>query len=405
MLQLPGHHTQGKVMKVILAADAIVAPLTGIGRYAFELAQRLPEHPLIEQMRFFSYGRWLDQNDLARLAEARPRPAAAPAAPRPTLRSRLAGNRLAVRVYQALTPQLFGWRLRNEAGSLFHSPNYFLPPFPGRSVATIHDLSHVCLPQFHPAARVQYMNRALPDTLRRADFLITDAESVRREVIRHFDWPADRIAAVPLGVAPVFHPRQATDLGPVLHRYGLTGGGYTLCVGTIEPRKNLERLLCAYEALPAAMRQRWPLVLAGARGWQSEAIHDRIGKGAAAGWVRYLEYVSQDDLPFLYAGARLFAYPSLYEGFGLPPLEAMASGVPVVTSNVSSLPEVVGAAALMVDPLDVSALSAALARGLEDDGWRVSAAALGLARASALSWAACVDNTVAIYAKIFKQCR
>jgi alpha-1,3-rhamnosyl/mannosyltransferase len=247
------------------------------------------------------------------------------------------------------------------------------------------------------------MNRALPDTLRRADFLITDAESVRQEVIRHFDWPADRIQAVPLGVSNVFYPRQAQDVDPVLQPYGLLTGCYTLCVGTVEPRKNLTRLLCAYELLPIALRQRWPLVLAGARGWQSGEIHDRIGKGVACGWVRYLEYVPQEDLPFLYAGARLFAYPSLYEGFGLPPLEAMASGVPVVTSDVSSLPEVVGDAALMVNPLDVGALSAALSRGLEDEIWRASGVRLGLERAARLTWAKCIDKTVTIYGEILRK--
>ena len=337
---------------------------------------------------------------MSRLAQGRPKTAGAAVAPGPDLRSRLAGNRLAVQLYQALTPPLFGWRLRHESNSLFHSPNYFLPPFPGRSVATIHDLSHVSFPQFHPTARVDYLKRALPDTLRRANFLITDAESVRLEVIHHFGWPADRIAAVPLGVDPVFRPRSATDLSPVLCRYGLSAGGYTLCVGTIEPRKNLARLLSAYESLPVPIRNRWPLVLVGARGWRSESIHDRIEKAASAGWVRYLDFVAQNDLPFLYAGAHLFAYPSLYEGFGLPPLEAMASGVPVVTSNVSSMPEVVGAAAMMVDPNDVSALSAALALGLEDERWRLSATALGLERASALSWGECVDKTVSIYEKV-----
>lgn len=386
-------------MQVILASDAIQTPLTGIGRYAYELARGLPEHPLVEQLRLFSFGRWREVADLVRMDDT-PRGADQSLA-RPTgLRHRLAGSRLAVRLYQAVTPSFFGWRLRNESDALFHSPNYFLPPFPGRSVATIHDLSHICLPHFHPAARVEYLNRALPATFRQADFLITDAESVRQEVMHHFDWPADRIAAIPLGVAPIFHPRNAVDLLPVLQFYDLTAGGYTLFVGTIEPRKNLERLISAYESLPINLRRRWPLVLAGAHGWQSGAIHERIERAAASGWLRYLEFVVQDDLPALYAGARLFAYPSLYEGFGLPPLEAMASGVPVVTSNVSSLPEVVGNSALTVDPQDVSALSDALSRGLEDDVWRKSAVSSGLERASLLTWASCVANTVAVYEKI-----
>lgn len=384
-------------MDVILSVDAIRSPITGIGRYALELAQRLPQHPLIGRTRFFWFGRWLDADALAQMAA----PAAAAAATaRTDLRSRLAGNPLAVRAYQALSQPLYGWRLRHESAALFHSPSYVLPPFPGRTVATLHDLSHVIYPQFHPAARVGYMNRALPDTLKRADFLITDAQSVRQEVIAHFGWPAERIAAIPLGVSADFRPRPALQLQSVLHRYGLQPGGYTLYVGTLEPRKNLLRLLQAYETLTPALRQRWPLVLAGSRGWHSQAIHAHLGKAVAAGWARYLDYVAQDELPLLYAGARLFAYPSLYEGFGLPPLEAMASGVPVVTSNVSSLPEVVGAAALQVDPGDVAALAAALQRGLEDDTWRASATELGLQRAAALSWRACVDKTIAVYQQL-----
>jgi glycosyltransferase involved in cell wall biosynthesis len=390
-------------MDVILGVDAITPPLTGIGRYAFELATRLPRQPVIESVRYFSFGRWKDGIDFDSVNSATELSREATIQPKLNIRRVLAGSSLVLKAYSLLTPSVYRWRLRGERNSLFHSPNYFLPPFPGKSVATIHDLSHFLFPQFHPAARIEYMERALPETLRRADFLITDAESVRAEVIQHFGWSPDRIAAVPLGVDTNFHPRTAEDLMPVLQRYGLHLTDYTLCVGTIEPRKNLDRLLTAYEALPATLRQRCPLVLVGSRGWLSEVIFHRIAKGTAADWVRYLNFVEQKDLPFLYAGARLFAYPSLYEGFGLPPLEAMASGIPVVTSNVSSLPEVVGEAAILVDPKDEVALSRALRRGLEDEEWRVAAIVLGLRRASILRWEQCIDQTVSIYKKILAQ--
>jgi alpha-1,3-rhamnosyl/mannosyltransferase len=387
-------------LEVILAVDAVRTPITGIGRYAIELAQRLSGHPQVADARFFWFGRWLTVHDLARLTK----PLVAADAPASLdLRSRLAGNRLAVRVYQALSKPVYKWRLRHESRALFHSPSYVLPPFPGRTVATIHDLSHALYPQFHPVTRVSYMNRALPETLRRADHLITDAESVRQEVIDHYGWPAERITAIPLGVDADFRPRATAQLVPVLQRYGLQPGAYTLYVGTIEPRKNLLGLLDAYERLPQALRQRWPLVLAGSRGWHSAAIHDRMSKAVSAGWARYLDFVAQADLPFLYAGARLFAYPSFYEGFGLPPLEAMASGVPVITSNVSSLPEVVGAAALLVSPHDVLALSEGLKQGLEDDGWRASAMAVGLQRAAQLNWSACVDTTIVVYQNVLQK--
>lgn len=378
-------------LDLILAVDSITPPLTGIGRYAFELSQGLANHPQIERLRCFSMGRWV----------APPDPAAWGANSAVTggahLRRALAGSRLAVRVYHALEPRLASWCLRHEQAALYHSPNYFLPPFPGRAIATVHDLSHALFPQFHPAARVDYINRAFPQTLKRADHLITDAESVRQEVIERYGWPADRITAVPLGVDPSFQPRLADAVQPLLARVGLRHNSYSLFVGTIEPRKNLDRLLTAYESLPPSLRGDVPLVIAGARGWQSAPIHARMARAEAAGWLRYLSYLPQTELPLLFAGARLFAYPSLYEGFGLPVLEAMASGVPVLTSNRSSLPEVVGDTAQLVDPESVDEIAAALAQVLQDDAWLERAGVAALARSSQFNWRRCVDQTVAVY--------
>lgn len=385
-------------MRIILAADAIHSPLTGIGRYALELARHLRQAPEVEQLDFFAFGRWPQWEQLL-AAEHAPTQMPEARATRHTLRSVLAANSYAVRAYQTLSPSWYSWRLRDRADALFHSPNYFLPPHPGLKVATIHDLSHVWYPQFHPKARVEYLNRALPETLRRADFLITDAESVRQEVIEHFGWPADRITAVPLGVAQVYHPRPAHELLEPLQRWGLTVNGYCLYVGTVEPRKNLSVLLQAYEALPQAVRHRWPLVIAGGRGWNSDAIHDRMGRAATQGWLRYLGYVPQSQLPVLYAGARLFVYPSLYEGFGLPPLEAMASGVPVVCSGLSSLPEVVGDAGRCANPLDVEEWLQAIEQGLTDTKWQVQATEGGQMQATQFTWKTSANYTIGIYRK------
>lgn len=380
---------------LILGADSISAPLTGIGRYAFELARGLPQHPALARVRYFSLGRWvalapLLQADAATTEQAQAR----------TLRSVLAGNRAAVQAFRLLMPTLQRLRLRSEQGAIYHSPNFFLPPFPGRTVTTVHDLSHHIYPQFHPAARVDYMQRMLPASLQRASHVITVSESARQDLITHFGHPPERITAIPLGANPAFRPHSAAELAPVLARLGLQAQGYSLCVGTIEPRKNIDRLLDAYEALPEALRARYPLVMAGSPGWRSEHTHARMARAASAGWLHYLRYVPQADLPALYAGARLFAYPSLYEGFGLPVLEAMASGVPVVTSNVSSLPEVVGDVALSIPPEDTDALMAALARGLQDDLWRAQAGSAGLERAHQFTWARCIDSTVQVYAQL-----
>lgn len=380
-------------LKVILSVDLVTPPITGIARYALELAQNLINQPKLETLRYFYFGRWLNQEQLNTLAQV----GSGIQSSRKTWRNKLAGNRMAVHAYSKIMPIWSGLQLRHEHDSIFHSPNYFLPPFPGRSIATVHDLSHVWYPQFHPAARRELLERELPHTFKRADFIITDAESVRKEIISYFGWPKEKIAAIPLGVDTCYHPRIEAQLFTPLSLWNLSPGKYSLYVGTIEPRKNLMRLITAYEMLPERLRREWPLVLAGSRGWQSNEIHQKIKQASNAGWLRYLDYVPQSALPALYAGARLFTFPSLYEGFGLPPLEAMASGIPVITANTSSLPEVVGNAALIVQPEDTDAIYTALCQALEDEKWRENAVRAGLVRAAQLTWEMCAFKTMQVY--------
>ncbi len=218
-------------MDLILAVDAITRPLTGIARYAFELATTLPGHSQIDSIRYYSLGRWVNLQSLQSLASVDAD------TPQGGLRTALAKNRVAVKFFQEVMPKVSRWRLRDEGSALFHSPNYFLPPFAGRSVATVHDLSYVRHPQFHPAARVAYMHHAFPESLRIADHLITDTEVIRQEVIEYFGWSPDRITVVPLGVDPEFHPRHPDDLRPLLQAVGLNPGNYTLCVSTLNPER------------------------------------------------------------------------------------------------------------------------------------------------------------------------
>jgi len=386
---------------LILGADSIRAPLTGIGRYALELARRVPAAPAIARVRFYGLGQWLEAAALE--AADAPRNGSVN---EHSLRSMLAGNPQAVRVFATLMPWVQRWQLRQlqpqspEGATLFHSPNFFLPPLRTRAVVTVHDVSHCIYPQFHPPARIDYMQRMLPKSLARADHVITVSESARQDAIAHLGLSPEQVTAIALGVSPHMHPRSAQEMAPVLARWGLAEQGYTLFVGTIEPRKNVDRLLAAYAMLPEALRSRFPLVLAGSSGWRSQTTHAQMERAAQAGWLRYLRFVSQADLPALYAGAALFAYPSLYEGFGLPVLEAMASGVPVVTSRVSSLPEVVGDAALLIEPHDEQTLAQALAQGLQDTSWRTLARTRGLARAAHFHWQRCAQETIAVYTQV-----
>ena len=378
-------------MKILFATDLIRFPLTGIGRYALELARRLPDRPEIEAVRFFDGLRFV----------TRPRmPPPGGAGATAVLRGWALRSEWVVAAYRRLTPAWRRMMLRRHGDHLYHSPGYFLPPFPGPKVATFHDLSHVRWPQCHPPGRVRFMAKEIPLTLRRADHLVTVSDFSRREIVACYGWPAERISVTPLAAAPSYHPRPREALLSRLTSLGLQPGGYVLCVATLEPRKNLDTLVTAYEGLPRALRQRFPLVLAGDRGWESGALHARIRRCQRQGWLRYLGYVPQDILPFLYAGARVFAYPSRYEGFGLPVLEAMASGVPVVCSNTASLPEVAGEAALMHAPDEVATLREHLRRALEDEDWRKVARRRGLTRARRFSWERTVAETVQVYRQV-----
>lgn len=385
-------------LDVILAADSLRPPLTGIGRYTYELAARLAHHKDIARLRYFSMGRWLT-NPLADLDERRSG-SKQHSPDRPSLRTIVAGNRAAVWVYQALTPTLYGLLLRGNKSSIYHSPNFIVPPFKGAVVSTVHDLSHIVHPQFHPQARVDFMNLAFDVSMKRTDHVITDSETVRTEFLNRFNWAPERVSAIALGVDPEYHPRSADELHAVLAQWGLRFQGYVLYVGSIEPRKNLERLLKAYATLPLTIRREHPLVMAGSRGWHSDQIHKQMEIARTEGWVHYLSFVSQAHLPLLYAGAALFAYPSLYEGFGLPIAEAMASGVPVITSSISCMPEVAGGAARLVNPLDVEDVATALRECLDSRSWRNEARQRGLARATNFSWNECAQRTVGVYASL-----
>jgi alpha-1,3-rhamnosyl/mannosyltransferase len=379
-------------MKLVLSVEPVRFPLTGIGRYTYELALRLQQNPEITDLQFFAGRRFL--------------PALPTAADESGsgygLKRAVQKNFLAIEAYRLLMPMLRKRALRGHGDFLYHSPNYYLPPFPGRSVATFHDLSPFTWAHCHAPQLARYLQKELRTTLVRADALITDSEYTRRELAEYFSWPIERIYTVPLASSADFHPRSPESLRDTLARHGLEAGGYSLFVGTIEPRKNIDTLLDAYSRLPMAVRTRWPLILTGYHGWRNDAIHARLETARREGWARYLGFVPSEDLPLLFAGARLFAFPSLYEGFGLPVLEAMSSGVPVVCSNSSSLPEVAGNAALMCEPMDVVTLTAHLQQGLEDETWRRMAVEQGMRHAAGFSWERCAQETMQVYHKVLQ---
>ncbi|WP_114227132.1 MULTISPECIES: glycosyltransferase family 4 protein [Sphingomonas] len=363
-------------MKVALWGDSLQPHLTGIGRYTLELLRGLPDDPRIESVALWAREQLVAEPERLLSQKGLPRP------PKYLRRWR----------------RWRDWRdWRALEGRLFHGPNYFLPRRVERGVVTVHDLSVIRFPETHSAERLRHFARDLLPSLERAVHVITDTETVRQEVIAEFGLAADKVSAVHLGVGRNFRPRAADDLAAVLAPFGLTPGAYGLSVSTLEPRKRIAELIAAWRLLPAATRARTPLVLVGAKGWQDESLLASIERGAAEGWLRPLGYVPEAALPELYAGARLFIYPSIYEGFGLPPLEAMASAVPVVVAGRSCLPEVCGDAAFYVDPDDLDGFAVTLGQALEDESQRCRNVTRGLARAAAFRWERCISKTVDVY--------
>ena len=299
-------------------------------------------------------------------------------------------------------PLTLSAELRRRPVDLLHV-QYTAPPLaPCPVVATVHDLSFEHIPEtFKLRSRVQ-LRVTVRATVRRAAHVIAPSEFTRRDLIETYKLDPARVTAIPLAVSPrLRRVEDAEGVARVRGRYGIAAE-YVLAVGSIQPRKNLARLLRAYSALRRARgRSNLPqLVLVGKKAWLYGETLRAVEAEGLAGSVVLTGYVPEADLPALYSGALCFAYPSFYEGFGLPPLEAMSCGAPVLTGSLTSLPEVVGDAALTVDPFDVEALADALGRLIDDDALRASLRERGLQRARDFDWRDTARMTLLTYGRV-----
>jgi glycosyltransferase involved in cell wall biosynthesis len=275
---------------------------------------------------------------------------------------------------------------------------------PCPTVVTVFDLSYLLFPNAFKAMNRLYLRWLVGLSARRARQVIVISESTRQDVIARLHVPAERVRTIPCGVDSSFRPLPAADVDAFRREKGLPQR-FILFIGTIEPRKNVGRLAEAFaDLVMSAPRETADLhlVIAGGIGWMFDAILARIQDLPMRDRIHLPGYVPEEEKPLWYNAATCFCYPSLYEGFGLPPLEAMACGVPVIASDVSSLPEVVGDAGIMVPPTDTDALTDALHRVLFDAALRAELAQRGLARASRFSWAEAARQTVATYRLAWK---
>jgi glycosyltransferase involved in cell wall biosynthesis len=280
---------------------------------------------------------------------------------------------------------------------VLHSPHYTMPlRHSARSVVTFHDLTFVLYPELHQLAKRLFFPAMMRWTARHAQRIIAVSESTRVDLVRTLGVSPERVTTVLSAADADYRPTAPARVAEVCARYGIRAGEYLLYVGVLEPRKCIDQLVEAFGRIaPAANGLQ--LVIAGKRGWMYDQIFAQVAALGLEERVRFPGYVPRADLPGLYSGARAFVYPSRYEGFGLPVLEAMSCGTPVVTTNVSSLPEVAGDGALLVDPGDVTGLTAALARVVHDASLRRELSCRGQIRAANFSWERCAKDTVRVY--------
>ncbi|POA22773.1 glycosyltransferase family 1 protein [Pseudomonas sp. FW300-N1A1] len=370
-------------MQIALNARILQAPRTGIGHYLAELVNALGHQPGVELSLFHGWG-WS-----ANLPEA-----AMPGYSRisPVLRQ-IPG------AYQArrwLEQRRFD-QGRARTIDLYHEPSLWPLAFKGPTIVTLHDLTHVHYPLTQPAARLKEIERRLEQGVKQASLILTDSQFIADEAQAYFGLGPERFVVAPLGMAARFHPRSDESLQPVLQAHGVEPRGYFLCVGTLEPRKNLTLALRAHAELPEPVRQQFPLLVVGMAGWKAQQLNDELRKGLASGHVCLLGYLPDEQVAQLMAGARALIFPSIYEGFGLPVLEAMASGTPVILTRRSAMPEVAGAAGNYFEPEDLHDLCNVMTRLVDDQThWQVCREA-GLQQAKLFSWDRCATLTARAY--------
>lgn len=293
---------------------------------------------------------------------------------------------------RALRDKYIGYRITQKARktaqqpNLYWEPNYALVTKKIPAWATIYDHSYQHHPAFHPAERLKWLTTQVPKTLATAQGIFTISEFSRQEIHQHYNYPLDKIQLVPPGLEPAFNKKYSQQEQQTFTQRHNLPNSYLLSVATLEPRKNLNGLLDAYTQLDTSIQQQYPLVIVGAKGWEASHFYKRLQQLHKQGRVQLLGYLPQQEMPLLYAAAKMLIYPSLYEGFGMPVLEAMAQQTPVITSNCSSLPEVAQGAACLVDPHDTAALAQTITELLNNPVLQQQLIQKGLQRSQQYSW-------------------
>lgn len=363
--------------RIIIDGEVLILPhFSGVGHYTLEMVRAIDRQ--LEHQSYFTasllvHFRHIDKAKLFNFKNIK-------IIPSPF--SLRISNGLKIRAKQPPLDLLFG-------NGVYLFPNFTTWPLArAKSVPFIYDISYEIYPQFAEPRNQKFLSTLVKKASARADHVVTISKSAKKEICDYYHLESKKVGVYyPAVDTKIYHPKSSEDVRAARFKYGLPGQ-YVLFVGNIEPRKNLKNILLAYEQLPIKLQEDYPLVLVGAKGWRDGEIFTIISRLKKNGSKVILpsQYVSDEDLPCVYSGATVFIYPSIYEGFGIPPIEAMSCGVPVICANNSSLPEAVGNAALMVDALSVKSISHALEKLLGDKSLQSKLRQKGFEQIGRFSW-------------------
>jgi len=307
-------------------------------------------------------------------------------------------------------PQRFIWDqyripalARKNKINILHQPCFSLPVcYSGKIVATIHDLIAVKFNKDIPFFSRQFFARWMPFTYHKADAIISVSQHTKRDIIKYFKIPEEKITVIPLAASKNYHPVEESDKIQSIKRKYNTGDKFILHIGTLNPRKNLLFLVEVFAEIVKKIKN-YNLVIVGKEGWYYEKLYEKVRALGIEKKVRFCGYIDEADKTYLYNAASLFVFPSLYEGFGFPPLEAMSCSIPVVSSNTSSMPEVIGDAGILLSPTDKYAWIKAIENILSNEKLRLKMSKLSLARSKLFSWEKCARETIKIYQNVYNE--